>query len=104
VKGASTLSALLALLAVGGHDAQAQSSPASLPSAPLPDSTVLTDAARQAEQQLHQTFTNLHFEDFGPAPVTGPLYQASAGGKIIYYAPIATTSFSPPSMTATASM
>ena len=47
----------------------------------------LAKAASDAEQQLHQTFTNLQFEDFGPAPVKGPLYQASAGGRIVYYAP-----------------
>ena len=47
----------------------------------------LAKAAADAEQQLHQTFTNLQFEDFGPAPVKGPIYQASAGGRIIYYAP-----------------
>lgn len=57
--------------------------------APQPgiDAQVLHDAATQAEQQLHQTFTNLTFEDFGPSPVTGPIYQANAGGRIIYYAP-----------------
>jgi thiol:disulfide interchange protein DsbC len=48
---------------------------------------VLTKAAQEAQAQLHQTFTNLSFEDFGPSPVKGPIYQASAGGKIIYYAP-----------------
>ncbi|MDH2129526.1 DsbC family protein [Sphingobium yanoikuyae] len=47
----------------------------------------LANAQADAEQQLHQTFTNLRFEDFGPAPVEGPLYQATAGGKIIYFAP-----------------
>lgn len=47
----------------------------------------LAQAAAEAEQQLHQTFTNLKFEDFGPAPIKGPVYQAVAGGKIIYYAP-----------------
>ena len=47
----------------------------------------LTKAAQQAQRQLRQTFTNLSFEDFGPAPLKGPLYQASAGGRIIYYAP-----------------
>lgn len=41
----------------------------------------------EAQQQLQQTFTNLTFEDFGPSPVKGPIYQASAGGRIIYYAP-----------------
>ena len=44
-------------------------------------------AAEAAEARLHQTFGNLQFEDFGPSPVKGPLYQAVAGGKIIYYAP-----------------
>lgn len=44
-------------------------------------------AAQAAQQQLHQTFTNLKFEDFGPSPVSGPIYQANAGGRILYYAP-----------------
>lgn len=48
---------------------------------------LLGDAQAEAERQLHQTFTNLRFEDFGPAPVKGPIYEASAGGKIIYFAP-----------------
>lgn len=48
----------------------------------------LSIAASQAEQQLKQSFTNLSFEDFGPAPVQGPLFQATAGGRIIYYAPL----------------
>ncbi|MDJ0277713.1 DsbC family protein [Sphingomonas sp. 2R-10] len=59
--------------------ANAQSAPASP-----------TDVARQAEaaqRQLQQTFTNLQFEDFGPSPVEGPIYQANAGGRIVYYAP-----------------
>lgn len=47
----------------------------------------LVVAAREAEKELRQTFTNLQFEDFGPAPVKGPIYQAAAGGRIIYYAP-----------------
>ena len=47
----------------------------------------LTLVATEAQQQLRQTFTNLSFEDFGPAPVKGPLYQATAGGRIIYFAP-----------------
>ena len=54
---------------------------------PKSDAQVLHDAAEQAEQQLRQTFTNLTFEDFRPSPVIGPIYQASAGGRIIYYAP-----------------
>lgn len=48
---------------------------------------VLSAAAAEAERQLHQTFTNLKFEAFAPAPVRGPIYQASAGGRIIYFAP-----------------
>lgn len=52
-----------------------------------PQSEPLTLAAAEAQQQLRQTFTNLSFEDFGPAPVKGPLYQATAGGRIIYFAP-----------------
>lgn len=51
------------------------------------DSMTLAAAASQAERELRRTFTNLQFEDFGPAPVKGPLYQASAGGRIVYYAP-----------------
>lgn len=47
----------------------------------------LADAAAIAQRQLRQTFTNLTFEDFGPAPVSGPIYQAVAGGRIIYFAP-----------------
>lgn len=47
----------------------------------------LSKAAAIAQQKLQQSFTNLRFEDFGPAPIKGPLYQAVAGGKVIYYAP-----------------
>ncbi|QNG49084.1 DsbC family protein [Sphingobium yanoikuyae] len=47
----------------------------------------LRDAAAEAQVKLQQSFTNLQFEDFGPSPVEGPIYQASAGGRIIYYAP-----------------
>ncbi len=47
----------------------------------------LSQAAKSAEVELRQTFTNLSFEDFGPAPVKGPIYQASAGGRILYFAP-----------------
>lgn len=51
------------------------------------DTKVLSKAAEAAQRQLHQSFTNLKFEDFGPAPVKGPIYQANAGGRILYYAP-----------------
>lgn len=57
--------------------------------APIPPSS--PEIARQADaaqRQLRQTFTNLQFEDFGPAPVEGPIYQANAGGRIVYYAPV----------------
>lgn len=47
----------------------------------------LAAAAEEAQRQLRQTFSNLAFEDFGPAPVKGPIYQALAGGRIIYFAP-----------------
>lgn len=43
--------------------------------------------ATVAEQRLHQSFANLQFQDFGPSPVHGPIYQANAGGRILYYAP-----------------
>jgi len=47
----------------------------------------LLAAAEWAQRQLRQTFTNLQFEDFGPSPVKGPLYQAIAGGRVLYFAP-----------------
>ena len=51
------------------------------------ETKLLSEAAEAAEAQLHQSFTNLQFEEFGPAPVKGAIYQAVAGGRIIYYAP-----------------
>ncbi|HEX7783962.1 MAG TPA: DsbC family protein [Sphingobium sp.] len=50
-------------------------------------SAALRETAAEAQVKLQQTFTNLQFEDFAPAPVKGPIYQAVAGGKIVYYAP-----------------
>lgn len=52
-----------------------------------PQPSALETAAQDAQRQLRQTFTNLQFEDFGPAPVKGPIYQAIAGGRVIYFAP-----------------
>ncbi len=52
-----------------------------------PPSLEITRQAEAAQRQLRQTFTNLTFEDFGPSPVEGPIYQANAGGRIVYYAP-----------------
>lgn len=51
------------------------------------DDATLATAAAEAEQQLHQSFSNLQFEDFGPSPISGPIYQAMAGGRVIYFAP-----------------
>jgi thiol:disulfide interchange protein DsbC len=47
----------------------------------------LDQAAEEAQRALRQTFTNLSFEDFGPSPVKGPIYQANAGGRVLYFAP-----------------
>lgn len=47
----------------------------------------LDQAVDEAQRTLRQTFTNLSFEDFGPSPVKGPIYQANAGGRILYFAP-----------------
>lgn len=47
----------------------------------------LDQAVEDAQKALRQTFTNLSFEDFGPSPVKGPIYQANAGGRILYFAP-----------------
>ena len=59
----------------------AQETPAAQQAEPL------SVAAEQAQRQLRQTFTNLQFEDFGPSPVKGPIYQAIAGGRVLYFAP-----------------
>ncbi len=72
---------LAASLLLAGTSAFAQDAPIAAPSDPLPA------AAADAQRQLRQTFTNLSFEDFGPAPVKGAIYQATAGGRIIYFAP-----------------
>ena len=47
----------------------------------------LSEAALRAQRQLHETFSNLQFDDFAPAPIEGPIYQATAGGRTVYYAP-----------------
>lgn len=51
------------------------------------DAKALSQAADAAQRQLRQTFTNLQFDEFGPSPVKGVIYQAVAGGRMIYYAP-----------------
>jgi thiol:disulfide interchange protein DsbC len=66
---------------VAAHPASAQDLPPSASEAPL------GDVAAKAEQDLRQTFSNLQFEEFGPAPVRGPIYQAIAGGRVLYFAP-----------------
>lgn len=61
---------------------------AALSAAPPQDaSKTLATAGALAQQKLQQTFTNLKFEEFGPSPVHGSIYQAIAGGKVIYFAP-----------------
>jgi thiol:disulfide interchange protein DsbC len=52
-----------------------------------PSTEALAKAATLAQQQLKETFTSLSFEDFGPSPIKGPIYQANAGGRMVYYAP-----------------
>lgn len=74
--GASLIPTVGMVLALPVH---AQTAPS-----PLPEIARQSEAA---QRQLRQTFTNLQFEDFGPAPVEGPIYQANAGGRIVYYAP-----------------
>ena len=65
----------------------AGASPASPAIVQPASSEPLSTAAAEAQRQLHETFTNLKFEAFQPSPVKGPIYQASAGGRIIYFAP-----------------
>ena len=75
--------ATAATMALGLMTMQAQAKPAN-------DShgeQELSAAAEAAQRQLHQTFTNLAFDDFGPAPIHGAIYQAFAGRRVIYYAP-----------------
>jgi len=55
--------------------------------APNEASADLRTAAAQAEAILRQSFSNLQFVDFRLSPVRGTLYQASAGGRILYFAP-----------------
>jgi thiol:disulfide interchange protein DsbC len=84
VKGGVFSRLLLATSLVGASSTvlKAQTKPVS-----STESEILEAAKTEAEAQLRQTFTNLQFEDFGPSPVKGPIYQASAGGRVIYYAP-----------------
>ncbi|CCW16541.1 Thiol:disulfide interchange protein DsbC [Sphingobium indicum BiD32] len=51
------------------------------------DAKALNQAADVAQRQLRQTFTNLQFDEFELSPVKGAIYQAVAGGRMIYYAP-----------------
>lgn len=80
MKHAKTLAALglIAMSAQARADAH-QGKTESMPA--------LRDVAINAEQRLRQTFTHLRFEDFGPSPIKGPIYQALAGGRLLYYAP-----------------
>ncbi|WP_336971417.1 DsbC family protein [Sphingobium aromaticiconvertens] len=81
MKSSSILSLSLAAILASSLPGSSLAQPSDNPS------ETLSKAAKAAEEQLHQTFTNLRFDDFGPSPVKGPIYQAIAGGKVIYYAP-----------------
>jgi thiol:disulfide interchange protein DsbC len=73
---------ILAALLAASPPALAQSAPSELAGA-----SALNAAGVEAQRQLQQTFTNLRFDNFGPSPVKGPIYQAMAGGRLIYFAP-----------------
>ena len=75
------LSLVLATTPALAQDARTQADGPTAPDARL------ATAAEEAQRELRQTFTNLTFEEFGPAPVKGPIYQATAGGRVIYFAP-----------------
>ncbi|CDO35959.1 DsbC family protein [Novosphingobium sp. KN65.2] len=79
----SATATMLVLSLIGTTPSLAQTGPTTTGS----DAQVLSQAAEAAQRQLHQTFTNLTFEEFGPAPIKGAIYQAFAGGRVIYYAP-----------------
>ncbi|AOH86934.1 protein-disulfide isomerase [Sphingomonas panacis] len=84
----AAFTALLSLAALlGSAPAGAQAASTQTASEGDAEVRILTAEAVQAQKQLQQTFTNLQFEDFGPAPVKGPIYQAVAGGRVIYFAP-----------------
>lgn len=68
------------LLALGSA-APAQSVAASV------EPSNLDEAAEAAQRALRQTFTNLSFEEFARSPIKGPIYQAIAGGRVLYFAP-----------------
>jgi len=78
---------LAAVMPLHGAGAQAAPSERNEPVLIPREAASLRNAANEAQVKLQQTFTNLRFEEFGPAPVAGPIYQATAGGRIIYYAP-----------------
>lgn len=78
---------LPAIMPLHGAGAQAAPSERNEPVLIPREAASLRNAANEAQVKLQQTFTNLRFEEFGPAPVEGPIYQATAGGRIIYYAP-----------------
>jgi thiol:disulfide interchange protein DsbC len=69
---------LTALLLTGSAPLAAQ---------PVDSGEGLAPLVENAQRQLRTTFTNLSFEEFGPSPVKGPIYQAMAGGRVIYFAP-----------------
>ncbi|WP_338045407.1 DsbC family protein [Novosphingobium kaempferiae] len=79
----TALIAALAATALPARELRAQDVAATQDS-PGPEMEKAVDAA---QRQLRQTFTNLAFADFAPAPVKGPIFQAVAGGRMLYFAP-----------------
>lgn len=57
------------------------------PPAPSSDPGRLSAAAEDAQRRLALTFTNLKFENFEASPIKGQIYQAMAGGRLLYFAP-----------------
>lgn len=75
--------AMLSLLAGAAHPAGGDTARRAI----VAQRETLAQAMEAAEKQLHQSFANLSFEEFGPSPVKGAIFQAMAGGRVIYYAP-----------------
>lgn len=77
---------LAASLAAASLPAQAQIAASMQGSGAEPDKA-LTAAGEDAQRRLQQTFTNLKFGNFALSPIRGPIYQAVAGGRLLYFAP-----------------
>ena len=86
-RGAMLVALLASIMPLQGTAAQGVQAQKTQQGAAAETPNDLGAVAAEAQAKLQQTFTNLRFEDFGLAPVEGPIYQAIAGGKIIYFAP-----------------